>query len=165
LTFLKSGRSFSKDLEFVRNISEKIDRKLSQSNNSINPKIDKLSLEELQDLDKIVRIADFMLFKYEDKKETRSLLKNFVSIIRDSAESIEEIDDEVSELIISAEDSINKLKEIHTDVSEKYDLEKSDIKTIGEGSENSSNNLTKATIEINSQEYPQNSTEKNAQVI
>jgi len=165
LTFLKSGRSFSKDLEFVRNISEKIDRKLSQSNNSINPKIDKLSLEELQDLDKIVRIADFMLFKYEDKKETSSLLKNFVSIIRDSAESIEEIDDEVSELIISAEDSINKLKEIHTDVSEKYDLKNSGIKTIEEGSKNSSNNLTKATIEINSQEYPQNSTEKNAQVI
>ena len=165
MTFLKSGRSFSKDLEFVRNISEKIDRKLSQSNNSINPKIDKLSLEELQDLDKIVRIADFMLFKYEDKKETSSLLKNFVSIIRDSAESIEEIDDEVSELIISAEDSINKLKEIHTDVSEKYDLKNSGIKTIKDGSENSSNNLTKATIEINSQEYPQNSTEKNAQVI
>jgi len=165
LTFLKSGRSFSKDLEFVRNISEKIDRKLSQSNNSINPKIDKLSLEELQDLDKIVRIADFMLFKYEDKKETSSLLKNFVSIIRDSAESIEEIDDEVSELIISAEDSINKLKEIHTDVSEKYDLKNSGIKTIEEGSKNSSNNLTKVTIEINSQEYPQNSTEKNAQVI
>ncbi len=165
MTFLKSGRSFSKDLEFVRNISEKIDRKLSQSNNSINPKIDKLSLEELQDLDKIVRIADFMLFKYEDKKETSSLLKNFVSIIRDSAESIEEIDDEVSELIISAEDSINKLKEIHTDVSEKYDLKNSGIKTIEEGSKNSSNNLTKATIEINSHEYPQNSTEKNAQVI
>ena len=165
MTFLKSGRSFSKDLEFVRNISEKIDRKLSQSNNSINTKIDKLSLEELQDLGKIVRIADFMLFKYEDKKETSSLLKNFVSIIRDSAESIEEIDDEVSELIISAEDSINKLKEIHTDVSEKYDLKNSGIKTIEEGSKNSSNNLTKATIEINSQDYPQNSTEKNVQVI
>ncbi len=165
MTFLKSGRIFSKDLEFLRNISEKIDKKLSQSNNSINPKIDKLSLEELQDLDKIVRLADFMLFKYEDKKETRSLLKNFVSIIRDSAESIEEIDDEVSELIISAEDSINKIKEIHTDVSEKYDLEKSGIKTIEDGSESSSNNLTKSTIEINSQEYPQNSTERNAQVI
>lgn len=165
MTFLKSRRSFSKDLEFVRNISEKIDRKLSQSNNSINPKIDKLSLEELQDLDKIVRIADFILFKYEDKKETSSLLKNFVSIIHDSAESIEEIDDEVYELIISAEDSINKLKEIHTNVSEKFDIEKSGIKTIEYGPENSSNNLTKATIEINSQDYPQNSTEKNAQVI
>jgi len=165
LTFLKTGHIFSKDLEFVRSISEKIDRKLSQSNNSINPKIDKLSLEELQDLSKIVRLADFMLFKYEDKKETRSLLKHFVSIIRDSAESIEEIDDEVSELIISAEDSINKIKEIHTTVSEKYDFEKSDVKTIEDDSENSSNNLTKSTIEINSQEYPQNSTAKNAQVI
>jgi hypothetical protein len=152
-------------LEFVRNISEKIDRKLSQSNNSTNSKIDKLSLEELQDLDKIVRIADFILFKYEDKKETSSLLKHFVSIIHDSAESIEEIDDEVSELIISAEDSINKLKEIHTNVSEKYDIEKSGIKTIEDGPENSSNNLTKTTIEINSQDYPQNSTGKNAQVI
>jgi hypothetical protein len=152
-------------LEFVRNISEKIDRKLSQSNDSTNSKIDKLSLEELQDLDKIVRIADFILFKYEDKKETSSLLKHFVSIIHDSAESIEEIDDEVSELIISAEDSINKLKEIHTNVSEKYDIEKSGIKTIEDGPENSSNNLTKTTIEINSQDYPQNSTGKNAQVI
>jgi len=165
LTFLKSRHSFSKDLEFVRDISEKIDRKLSQSNNSTNTKIDKLSLEELQDLDKIVRIADFILFKYEDKKETSSLLKNFVSIIHDSAESIEEIDDEVSELIISAEDSINKLKEIHTNVSEKFDIEKSGIKTIKDGPENSSNNLTKTTIEINSQDYQQNSTEKNVQVI
>ena len=100
-----------------------------------------------------------------DKKETSSLLKNFVSIIHDSAESIEEIDDEVSELIISAEDSINKLKEIHTNVSEKYDIEKSGIKTIKDGPENSSNNLTKTTIEINSQDYQQNSTEKNVQVI
>ncbi len=165
MTFLKSGHIFSKDLEFVRNISEKIDRKLSQSNNSLNPKIDKLSLEELQDLAKIVRLADFMLFKYEDKKETRSILKQFVSIIRDSAESIEEIDDEVSELIISAEDSINKIKEIHTTVSEKYDFVKSDIKTIEDDSGNSSNNLTKSTIEINSQEYPQNSTDKSVQVI
>ncbi len=68
-------------------------------------------------------------------------------------------------MIISAEDSINKIKEIHTTVSEKYDFEKSGIKTIEDGSESSSNNLTKATIEINSQEYPQNSKDKNAQVI
>ncbi len=165
MTFLKSGRLFSNDLEFVRNISEKIDRKLSQSKNSLNPNIDKLSLEELQDLSKIVRLADFMLFKYEDKKETRSLLKHFVSIIRDSAESIEEIDDEVSELIISAEDSINKIKEIHTKVSENYDLEKSGFKTIEDEPENSSNYLTKFTTEINSQEYPQNSPEKKVRVI
>ena len=165
MDFIKSGRRFSKDIEFVRQISEKIDKKLSQSDSSINSKIDKLSLEELQDLRKIVNIADFMLYKYEDKKETRSILEDFVSIIRGSAESIEEIDDEVSELIISAEDSINKVKAIHTNISEKYDFKKSEIKDIEDDSENSSNNLTKFAIEINSQGYQQNSEERNAQVI
>jgi hypothetical protein len=165
LTFIKSGRNFSKDIEFVRNVSEKIDKKLSNSDTSINPKIDKMSVEELQDLNKIVSLADFMLCKYEDKKETRSILEHFVTIIRESAESVEEIDDEVSELIISAEDSINKVKEIHTNISEKYDFEKSKAKTPEEDSENSSNNLTKFAIEINSQEYQQNSKDKNIQVI
>jgi len=164
LTFIKSGRNFSKDLEFVRSISYKIDKKLSNSD-SKNTKIDKLSVEELQDLNKIVSLADFLLCKYEDKKETRSILEHFVSIIRESAESIEEIDDEVSELIISAEDSINKVKEVHTNISEKFDFKKSDIKTSGDDSENSSNNLTNFAIEINSQGYQHNSKDKNTQVI
>jgi len=161
LTFLKSGRSFSKDLEFVRNISEKIDKKLSQSKTSIDSKIDKLSLEELQDLSKLVGLADFMLYKYEDKKETKAILEHFVSIIHDSAESIEEVDDEISELIISSEDSINKIKEIHSHITEKYDFEKSDNKTLDDDPENSSNNLTKIAIEINSQEYQQNTGDDN----
>ena len=165
MTFLNSGRNFSKDLEFIRNVSGKIDKKLAQSNNSINSKIDGLSVEELQDLGKIVGLADFMLCKYHDKKDTKAILEHFVSIIRESAESIEEVDDEVSELIISSEDSINKIKEIHATISEKYDLEKSGIKTPGENLENSSNNLTKIAIEINSHEYQQNSKDKYRQVI
>ncbi len=164
MPFIKSKKGFSKDLEFVRNISEKIDRRLSKSNISKKSEIEKLSLEELQDISKIANIADFMLCKYADKKETRSILEYFVSIIRESTESIEEIDDEVSELIISAEDSINKVKEIHTNISEKYDFEKPQIKT-NDVLENSSNNLTKSLIEINSLEYQQNSKEENAQVI
>ena len=165
MTFIKSGITFSKDLEFIRNISNKIEKKLSNSDSSTNKKIDKLSVEELQDLNKIVSLADFMLCKYQDKKETQSILEHFVTIIRESAESIEEIDDEVSELIISAEDSINKVKEIHTNISEKFDFKKSDIKTQDEETENSSNNLTNLAIEINSQGYQHNSKDKNMQVI
>ena len=165
LTFLTSGKNFSKDLEFIRSVSGKIDKKLSQSKTSFDSKIDKLSVEELQDLSKIVGLADFMLCKYEDKKETKEILEHFVSIIRDSSESIEEIDDEVSELIISSEDSINKIKEIHTNVSEKYDFEKSNIETPDDDWENSSNNLTKIAIEINSHEYQRNSKDDDRQVI
>jgi len=156
LTFLKSRKIFSKDLEFIHNISEKIDKKVAQSSTPLDSKIDKLSIEELQDLSKIVGLADFMMCKYEEKKETQEILGHFVSIIRDSAESIEEVDDEVSELIISSEDSINKIKELHTNISEKYDFEKSDDKPVDD-SKNSSNNLTKFAIEINSHQYQQNS--------
>jgi hypothetical protein len=162
LTFLKT--KISKDLDFIKNISCKIDKKISQSNTK-NLNIENLTLEELQDLRKIVGLADFMLHKYEDKKDTKSILEYFVSIIRDSAESIESIDDEVSELIISAEDSIGKIKELHTNISEKYDLEKSDQNIEEDESENSANNFTKIAIEINSQEYLENSTEKKGQVI
>ena len=163
MTFLKPNK-ISKDLDFIKNISSKIDKKLSQSDNS-NSKIENLTLEELQDLRKIVGLADFMLHKYEDKKDTKSILEYFVSIIRDSAESIESIDDEVSELIISAEDSIGKIKELHTNISEKYDLEKSDTLNQEDESQNSANNFTKIAIEINSHEYLENSTDKEGQVI
>ncbi|MBA4451754.1 MAG: hypothetical protein H2B05_00315 [Nitrosopumilaceae archaeon] len=163
MTFLKPNR-ISKDLDFIKNISGKIDKKISQSDSS-NLKIENLTLEELQDLRKIVGLADFMLHKYEDKKDTKSILEYFVSIIRDSAESIESIDDEVSELIISAEDSIGKIKELHSNISEKYDLEKSHIPTQENESENSANNFTKIAIEINSHEYLENSTDKEGQVI
>lgn len=163
MTFLKSNK-ISKDLDFIKNISGKIDKKISQSNTK-NLKIENLTLEELQDLRKIVGLADFMLHKYEDKKDTKSILEYFVSIIRESAESIESIDDEVSELIISAEDSIGKIKELHTNISEKYDLEKSGQNTEEDEFENSANNFTKIAIEINSQEYLENSTEKEGQVI
>ena len=163
MTFLKSNK-ISKDLDFLKNISGKIDQKISQSNTK-NLKIENLTLEELQDLRKVVGLADFMLHKYEDKKDTKSILEYFVSIIRDSAQSIENIDDEVSELIISAEDSIGKIKELHTNISEKYDLEKSGPNTEEDESENSANNFTKIAIEINSQEYLENYTEKKGQVI
>lgn len=160
MTFLKSSR-IAKDLTFIRNLSQKVDQKLSQKKSSLN--FDDLSVEELQDLHKLAGIANFLLTKYEDKKETKEILEYFVSIIQDSSDSIEEIDDEVSELIISAEDSINKIKEMHTNIAEKYDLEKTNKHE--DSSENGSNNLTKIAIDINFQEYQENSTEKNAQVI
>ena len=124
LIILNSKRNFSKDIERIRTISSKIDKKLSEAKPSDDNKIDKLTLEELQDLNKIVGIADFMLCKYDDKKEVRSILKHFVSIIFDTAKSLENLDDEISELIISAEDSINKVKYMNTRISEKSDFKK-----------------------------------------
>jgi len=158
LTILNSKRNFSKDIERIRTLSSKLDKKLSEVKPSDGDKINKLTLEELQDLNKIVGIADFMLCKYADKKEIHSILKHFVSIISDTANSLENLDDEISELIISAEDSINKVKEMHVHISEKSDFKKRyhDGPDYNEH-ETSAINLTNFGTEVNPAEYQQNS--------
>ena len=142
----------------IRAISSKIDKKLSEIKSSDDSKIDKLTLEELQDLDKIVGIADFMMCKYADKKEMRSILQDFTSIISETANSLGDLDDEVSLLIVSAEDSINKVKEMHTNISEKSDFKKRyhDGPDFDE-QETSAINLTNFATEIHTVEYQQNS--------
>jgi hypothetical protein len=158
LAILNSKRDFSKDVDRIKTISLKIDKKLSEIKSSDDTKIDKLTLDELQDLNKIVGIADFMLCKYDDKKEIRSILKHFVSIISDTANSLENLDDEVSELIISAEDSINKVKDMHSHISEKSDFKKKyhDGPEYSEA-ETSAINLTNFATQVNPVKYQQNS--------
>ena len=160
---LNQKRDFSKDIERIKSISSIIDKKLSEVKPSEDSKIDKLTLEELQDLDKIVGIANFMMCKYEDKKEMRSILKHFTSIICETASSLEDLDDEVSELIISAEDSINKVKEMHTHISDKSDFKKRylDGPDYNEH-ETSAIHLTNFVKEINTVEYQQNFREETA---
>ena len=158
LNVLNSKRDFSKDLERIKSLSSKIDKKISDAKSSDDKNIEKLTIEELQDLNKIVGIADFMLVKHADKKEMRSILKYFVSVISETAGSIENLDDEISELIMSAEDSISKVKGIHVDISEKSDFKKKyhDGPDYNEH-ETSAINLTNFATEINTVEYQQNS--------
>ena len=101
---LNSKRDFLKDIERIRSLSSVIDKKLSEIKPSDNEKITKLTLDELQDLDKIAGIADFMLTKYADKKEMYSILKHFTPIITETMDSMGNLDDEISELILSAEE-------------------------------------------------------------
>ncbi len=154
---LNSKRNFSKDIERIRTLSSKIDKKISDTKPSDDDKIDKLTLEELQDLNKIVGVADFMLCKYADNKEMRSILKHFVSIISETANSLDNLDDEISELIISAEDSINKVKDMQSHISDKSDFKKKyhDGPDYGEA-ETSGINLTNFNTQVNPAEYQQN---------
>ena len=159
---INSKRDFLKDIDRIRSLSSVIDKKLSEIKPSDSDKIDKLTLDELQDLDKIAGIADFMLTKYADKKEMCSILKNFTSVITDTAASMGNLDDEISELILSAEDSINKVKDLHAQIENKSDFKKK----YADGPEydraqTSSINLTNFVTEINTVEYQQNSSGHN----
>ena len=155
---LNSKRDFLKDIERIRSLSSIIDKKLSEVKPPDSGKIDKLTLDELQDLDKIAGISDFMLSKYADKKEMRSILQYFTSIITETTDSMGNLDDEISELILSAEDSINKVKDLHTRIDTKSDFKKNfcngpDYNHV----ETSGINLTNSVTDINTIEYQQNS--------
>ena len=155
---LNSKRDFFKDVERIRSLSSIIDKKLSEVKPSESNKINNLTLDELQDLDKIAGIANFMLSKYADKKEMRSILKHFTSIIAETTDSMSDLDDEVSELILSAEDSINKVKDMHAHIDDKSDFKKKYCNGPDYNQDETSGiNLTNFVTEINTVEYQQNS--------
>ncbi|CAD6522519.1 conserved hypothetical protein [metagenome] len=162
LNFLNPRRDST--INQLQSLSANIEKKLSISIPDV--KIDKLTTEELQDINKIVGLANYMLIKYEDKKETRLLLEQFVSLITESAQSVECIDDEISELILSAESSISKVKTMHTKLSADSDLKKSYLTEFNEcESEIGSINLTNFTRAVNTSEYQQKSQERTVQMI
>ena len=159
---LNSKHDFLKDIERIRSLSSVIDKKLSQVTSSDADKIDKLTLDELQDLDKIAGIADFMLTKYADKKEMYSILKHFTPIITEITDSMGNLDDEISELILSAEDSIIKVKDLHAHIDKKSDFkEKYCNGPDYDHAQTSGINLTNFVTEINPVEYQQNSSGHN----
>jgi hypothetical protein len=159
---LNSKRDFLKDIERIRSLSSIIDKKLSEIKPSDNEKITKLTLDELQDLDKIAGIADFMLTKYADKKEMYSILKHFTTVITETANSMDNLDDELSELILSAEDSINKVKDLHAHIDKKSDFNKKYCDGPEyDHAQTSGINLTNFVTEINPVEYQQNSSGHN----
>jgi len=122
---------------------------LEEHKNKNNKKIEKLTTEQLQDLNEILRITDFILTKHEAKKEFHSLLKEFVDIINKSVGSVEVLDDKIVELIISAESTITRIKDLQGMVSKNYDFEsKSSNETKSDTVENSANNLTSSTTPV-----------------
>lgn len=114
-------RTLKKDLKKIQKFSSLIETKLLNFDKD-EQKIDKLSFEELQDLNKLLQIADFILTKYEDKKQVYNLIKDFVEMISNSSNSLDFLDDKISELVVSAQNTISEIKTLQSDVSENLSL-------------------------------------------
>lgn len=151
----------------VQKLSALVDEKMKSYRQKNNQKIEKLTPAELQDLHEILRIADYILTKHEMNKDFHSILKEFVGIINHSANSVESLDDEICELVISAEGTISRIKTLQGKVSDDYDLEanqkESEIKE--NHSKSSGNNLTNSSIGVYTHGYQCNSAVEAEQVI
>ncbi len=151
----------------VQKLSSLVDKKMESYRQKNNQKIEKLTPAELQDLHEILKIADFILTKHEMNKDFHSILKEFVGIINNSANSVESLDDEICELVISAESTITHIKSLQGKVSDDFDFEanQKEDKIEGIAYELNGNNLTNSSTGVHTREYQQNSTVEAEQVI
>ena len=115
------ARTLKKDLKKIQKFSSMVETKLRNYDKD-EKKIEKLSFEELQDFHKLLQIADFILTKYEDKKQVYNLIKDFVDMISNSSNSMDFLDDKISELVVSAQSTIAGIKTLQSNVSENYSL-------------------------------------------
>ena len=104
-------------LDNVRNFSGLVNKRLEELNRNDELKIKQMNIDELNDLNKLLQIADYVLCSYEEKKDLHSILKKFVDIINESVHSIEKIDDKTNELIISADSTFSKIKNHQTSMN------------------------------------------------
>jgi hypothetical protein len=145
-------RNITNDLKKVRVFSSIIEKKLSKSDKIQEHKIEMLSFEQLQDLNQLTSAAEYILSKYENNKEVYLLLKDFVDMIDNSTASMDILNDQIRELIVSAEMTISRIKTIQGDVSENYSLiPTNDVengKKIDIQPKTSTNYLTKSTTAV-----------------
>jgi hypothetical protein len=146
---IKPTINIQKSRKKIQKISALVEKRLSELD-SDKKKINQLSVEELQDFNQILHIADYILYKYEHKKEVFSLIKEFVDMVNSSVGSMDTLNDNLSELVISAEDSIKRIKHLQSNVSENLISEeyaKSDdfSKSV---KPDSTNNLTRSTTPV-----------------
>jgi len=155
--------NLEKDLEKVRGISALVKKRLLESNPKYEQKIAKMSREELEDLDMILGLAEQVLIKYHHKNDAYAILKEFTDLIRNSTFSLGAINDQIQELIISAQSSVSEIKTAQGDVSSSLFF---DDKTKPESDSKAGRiNLTKSATPVYPPAYQQNSPVQYEQVI
>ena len=87
-----------------------------------------------------------------------SILKHFTLVISETTDAMSNLDYEVSEVILSSEYSINKVKDMHANIDDKSYFKKNYCDGPDYNQDETSGiNLTNFVTEINTVEYQQNS--------
>lgn len=135
---------FERDLGKVKQLSGLVRKKILEANPNYDSKINKLSKDELEDLDSILALAEQIILKHHGKKEVYVLLREFVDMMKNWSVSIEEVNDQIQELLISAKSSVSEIESAKSDVSNNLSFDCQKQGTI---------NLTKLVNGVNTGEY------------
>jgi hypothetical protein len=153
-----------KDLHKVRHISALVKKKILESNPDYEKKLDRLTKEEIEDLDKILGMTEQILLKHQHKKEAYVLLKEFSDLLKNWTSSLSEINDQIQVMLISAQSSVSEIKNAQNDVSTNFSIN-NDKKQTQSLTRQGTINLTKSVTAVYPQEYQQNTKVQFEQVI
>jgi hypothetical protein len=144
-----------KDLKRIRHISGLVKKKILDTNPDYEKRLEKLTKEELEDLDKILGMAEQILLKHQHKKDAYFLLKEFSDLLKSWTNSLSEINDQVQIMLISAQSSVSEIKNAQNDVSTNFSIDGAKKQTHLETKQGTIN-LTKSATAVYPQEYQQN---------
>jgi hypothetical protein len=118
LNFTKSdGQSdLNGHLDKIKTLSSKIELKISQKGKENDDFIESLSVEELKDIRQVIHAAEYLLTKYQDKRDIKHFLQEFVEIVLHAANSVNGMKDELEDLTISAEFALHQIQTLHDEV-------------------------------------------------
>jgi|SRR5579872_64631 len=121
----ESSGDVSIPLDKIRNISSKIEEKITQKTPDKDDKfIETLSVEELKDLRQVMMAAEYLLSKYQDKKELKVFLEDFIGIILHATNSVNTMRDDLTDLLISAEMAFNQIQTLHEEVTQNLSMDR-----------------------------------------
>ncbi|MDE1872954.1 MAG: hypothetical protein KGH99_05705 [Thaumarchaeota archaeon] len=121
-----SGDGTEQDLSHplfrIKTLSSKIEQKIAQKDKGNDGFIDTLSVEELKDLRQVILASEYLLTKYQDKKDLKVFLEEFIGIIMHATNSVNGLRDELEDLVISAEVALQQIHTLHDDVTQTLTL-------------------------------------------
>ncbi|MDE1769076.1 MAG: hypothetical protein KGI28_00800 [Thaumarchaeota archaeon] len=121
LNFIKNdGQSdLSGHLDKIKSLSSKIEQKISQKGKDESDSfIETLSVEELKDLRQVMLAAEYLLTKYQDKRDIKEFLQEFIGLILNASNSVNGLKDELEDLVMSAEFALQQIQTLHGEVTE-----------------------------------------------
>jgi len=155
----ESVQDIPNHVEKIRVLSSKIEQKIIQKGIDKNDQfVETLSVEELKDLRQVMMAADYLLSKYQDKKDIKEFLEEFVGIIMHATNSVNILRDDMDDLLISAETALKQIQDLHYDVTQNLHLGRFVQKSLDEYKEpkietTSPINLTNTTTPIYTHAY------------
>ncbi|MDE1829729.1 MAG: hypothetical protein KGI25_05355 [Thaumarchaeota archaeon] len=111
-------------LSRIKELSSKIEQKLEQKDKGTDEFVETLSVEELKDLRQVILASEYLLTKYKDRRDLKAFLQDFVGIIMNATNSVNGMQGELEDLLISAEVALQQIQNLHHEMTHNLELGK-----------------------------------------